>query len=131
MNGEPNRKIGKHYNLSIRKEYKKLVMINTKTQSWQELCANTETWIATARLNKLLCKSDQNKIKWIKITDGNAVTQPQDILSMPLDTHFPGDFQHDEDTFPLKTQKLFLIQSLLVNEWVRLQPTYSETMFHE
>ena len=86
----------------IRKEYKKLIT-NTKTQSWQEFCTNTETLSATARLNKLLCKSDQNNIEWIKKSDGNAATQPQDILSVLLDTHFPGNFQHDEDTFPLQT----------------------------
>ena len=103
-------------------------MTTSKTQSWQELCTNTETWIATARLNKLLCKSDKNEIKWIKKWDGNVATQSQDILSMLLDTHFPGNFQHDEDTFPPKTQKLFLIQSLVVNEWVQLQPEFRENV---
>ena len=43
-----------------------------------------ETLSATARLNKLLCKSDQNNIEWIKKSDGNAATQPQDILRYPL-----------------------------------------------
>ena len=77
----------------IRKEYKKLIT-NTKTQSWQQFCTNTETLSATARLNKLLCKNDQNNIEWIKKSDGNAATQPQDILSVLLDTHFPGNFHY-------------------------------------
>ena len=74
---------------SLRKEYKKQLSA-AKFQSWQRFCTETESLNATARVQKLLCKSNENQVDWVYDKDGNPSVSPKETILNLLNIHFPG-----------------------------------------
>ena len=70
-----------------RREYKKAIN-DAKTSSWQNFCAETNSLSATAKLHKLLCKDNTNKLTWLKNSAGEKSQGPAETLSILLDKHF-------------------------------------------
>ena len=70
-----------------RREYKKAIN-DAKTSSWQNFCTETDSLSATAKLHKLLCKDNTNKLTWLKNSAGEKSQGPAETLSILLDEHF-------------------------------------------
>ena len=71
-----------------RREYKKVIN-ETKDKSWQNFCTEIDSLSATAKLHKLLCKDNSNKLSWLTNSAGLKSQSPSETLTILFDEHFP------------------------------------------
>ncbi len=78
-----------------------------KRGAWREFCEQTESLPDTARLQRMLSKTNMSCQSMLRRQDGSYTTVPNEVLSCLFDTHFPGHqdqdrvFQGDHGRKPL------------------------------
>ena len=87
-----------------RNEYKSLLR-RTKLDAWKDFCASCESLSATARLNKILSKTNFQWNRMMKRADGTYTLTPDEAVSLMLDAHFPGN-REDELTEELNFEEM-------------------------
>ena len=102
----------------LRKIYKNQIN-KAKKESWQTFCSESSSISTTSKIQKILCKNNDNSVEWVKKANGLPTTNPKETITALLDTHFEGHLPIKSFHLPEPPDSnMTLSDSQIINELV-------------